>query len=605
MNSSSASASASTTTQSKRPDHNRHDTSDSQVSDHASHVQHRPKPQKHVVGAGGRLHPRTNSSKALPKYHGAATAARPNHPNHPNRRQPSPSPERSPMLPQAQTHRRATSDLKLPKVPYDDDLNALDALDANTVLNSALKKNHSHSSLSTKRNRSHVDIAKRNKSAANIRRSSSHKDVHRLKGPKSQVHFDLGNDGQQEDEWVDASASASPYMSRRSSVNHSSASPAKPPPSKEAVSEDKSRPNTPEDHPLSDEQDEQDDRDDQDEQDEPDERDPSPSREVAEHNSYITSRLLRRTPSHSAPPQMSAETASVPPHAVSPASQTSHGPPSLYGTPKTSTFVGSGPEELTSRFVNGAAVDVGANGETGSYFTPIRAEGSRSESARWPRSLGSLSREHRDPASGEEDDSALAPRTRRVAQRAAPAGQSRTQQKLNLQRASSTIEPAQAGGGVGVVGASPLVGGTDYDNRDPRIGKLLERTGMEYMVVRRYQNPIARSIARLSQLPSVNKNQRIQKPNGVNGAPHSKKLSEGRLAVSQSLVDMARSRPVTPRRSTSIRTPHGASSSFDANEDGPHDRMSGSIYVDGNNDGVAAILRNLWDKNMDLGASQD
>ncbi|KAI1380187.1 hypothetical protein F4677DRAFT_253312 [Hypoxylon crocopeplum] len=544
------------TAQSKRPAISRHD-SDSQVSDHAAHQHQRSKTQKHVVGGGPstRIHARVPSSKALHKHHAASTSKL-------TRRTTSPSPERTPMV--AQSHRRSTSDVKLQHDPSA----------------SNLKKNSSQSSL--KRNRSHAEIVKRPKSSTNIKRSSSHKEVTKLKGAKGQVHFDLGSE--QEDEWVDASASASPYLSRRGSAvssEHSSA--------KASNGQDNSRPQTPHEDPSTREE------------------EPSPDRETAQHNQYLTSRLLQRTPSQSAPPQMSAETVSVRHHSGSPESQTSRGPPSLFGTPKNSApLVGSGQEDLTSRFVNGSGS--GGNGESGSFYPSARTQAQRAEGVRRPQSLSNLHSNYRPSISEDESDSALAPRTRRSVYKAAPAEKSRTQQKLNLQRASSSIEPAQPVGGVGVVGVSPLVGGSGYDNRDPRIGKLLERTGMEYLVVRRYQNPIARSIARLSHLPGANKNQHIPTQNGSNGAANGKRVSAlggpGRLGLSSSLTDKAKSRPSTPRQGASIRA-NGTNSSFDAEDDRLHDRMSGSSYADGEDDGVAAILRNLWDKSMDLSASQD
>ncbi|KAI1141297.1 hypothetical protein F5Y05DRAFT_372001 [Hypoxylon sp. FL0543] len=549
--------SAANATQSKRPPVNRHD-SDSQVSDHASHQHHRSKPPKHVVGGGatGRHHARVPSSKGLHKHHVSSTSKL-------TRRVPSPSPERMPMV--TQSHRRATSDVKLQR----------DSSPPN------LKKNSSQSSL--KRNRSHVEIGKRPKPATNLKRSSSHKEVSKLKGAKGQVHFDLGSD--QEDEWVDASASASPYLSRRGSAVSSEQSAGKAPPSR-----DNSRPQTPHEDPSTRKQ------------------ESSPGRETAQHNQYLTSRLLQRTPSSSAPPQMSTETVSVRHHSGSPESQVSGDPPSLYGTPKNTALVGSGEEELTSRFVNGSGPGSGPNPNSASFYAPSRTPGHRSEGVRRPQSLGDLNKNYRTSISDDESDSALAPRTRRSVYKAAPAEKSRTQQKLNLQRASSSIEPAQPVGGVGVVGASPLVGGTGYDNRDPRIGKLLERTGMEYLVVRRYQNPIARSIARLSQIPGANKSQHIPKQNGSNGSANAKRMSAlggaSRLGLSQSLTERARSRPPTPRQGTSIR-PNGASSSFEGEEERLHDRISGSSYADGEDDGVAAVLRNLWDKSMDLSASQD
>ncbi|KAI1118615.1 hypothetical protein F5Y14DRAFT_446977 [Nemania sp. NC0429] len=582
--------------QSRRPPFNRRDTgsgSDSQVSQQQQQhqqqqhqqqqqqQQHRAKHQKRVVGGGaGRVHARVPSSKALQRSHSQSTAKL-------RSRASSPEPERPP--PFAATHRRTTSDLKLTAVAPTSPTTAQPHSNATP---STLKKNTSQSNLASKRNRSHVEISKRSKSAANIKRSSSHKDVQKLKGTKNQVHFDLGNDddddGENEDEWVDASASASPYLSRRGSVVSGAQSPAKPP----SPTDGGSRPqplDTSPDHSS-------------------DHRNRSPTRQIAQRNSYITSRLLQRTPSHGAPPQMSTETVSVPPPSSSPTSQASRGPPSLYGTPKTSTLGASGQEDVVSRFVNGSGPSSGGNGESGSYFIAAHAPVHRNEGAfRRPQSLTNLNQTSRDSAS-EEDESALAPRSRRVVHRAAPASQSRTQQKLNLQRASSSMEPAQTGPGVGVVGASLLVGSTDYDHRDPRIGRLLERTGMEYLVVRRYQNPIARSIARLSHLSGANKNQRIPKKNGTNGTAHgtgSLDIDGGRkLGLSQSLTNMVRSRPVTPRTSTSIRT-MGPRSSYSGDEERLHDRVSGSSYVDGNDDGLTALLRNLWDKSTDLGASQD
>ncbi|KAI1457042.1 hypothetical protein F4805DRAFT_205105 [Annulohypoxylon moriforme] len=534
--------SAANAAQSKRPAVNRHD-SDSQVSDHASHQQHhRTKPQKHVVGGGatGRFHARVPSSKGLHKNHAAASTSKL------TRKPTSPSPERTPMTAQAQSHRRNTSDVKLQRDPS----------------SSTLKNNSSQSSL--KRNRSHAEIGKRPKSATNLKRSSSHKEVSKLKGAKGQVHFDLGSD--QEDEWVDASASASPYLSRRGS-----ATPHEEPPARKQES------------PL--------------------------DRETAQHNQYLTSRLLQRTPSSSAPPQMSAETVSVRHNSGSPESQASRGPPSLFGTPKNAAIVGSGGEELTSRFVNGGSgPGSGPTAESGSFYASARAQNQRSDAIRRPQSLGNMNQNYRASISDDESDSALAPRTRKSIYKAAPAEKSRTQQKLNLQRASSSIEPTQPVSGVGVVGVSPLVGGSGYDNRDPRIGKLLERTGMEYLVVRRYQNPIARSIARLSKLPGANKSQHIPNQNGTNGTANGKRTSAlggtGRLDLGQNYTtDKAKSRPTTPRQGTSIRA-NGTNSSFDGEEERLHDRISGSSF-DGADDGVAAILRNLWDKSMDLSASQD
>ncbi|KAF7535118.1 hypothetical protein G7054_g5664 [Neopestalotiopsis clavispora] len=570
--------------QSKRPPLNHHVShdSDSQVSDHASQTAHH-RPKKHHVVGGGRLSSRVPSSKALHKSHHAASNAKLNNYNnnnnhHQNRNQQqlplSPEqPERPPMLSAA--HRRTTSDVRLTR----------DSSSSN------LKKNASHTSL--KRNKSHVEVGKKSKSTANIKRVSSHKDVtkdtNKYKGTKGNVHFDLGTDGQ-DDEWVDASASASPYLSRRGSVVSSGQGSAKP------HDEDTSRPQSQSQsqpaHPAT--------------NDAPSTQD-TPDRERVQHKEYLTSRLLQRTPSHGAPPKMSSETAQVPPRPISPKSPGSHTSSTPYDSPKVAdASIGTSGDELTSRFVSGPAS--GYNPDSGSFFTPSNTI----TRVKRPQSLNNLHEERRsstaDDNDEDDDESALAPRARRRSGvKAAPADTSRTQQKLNLQRASSSMEPAPAGSaGMGAVGASPLLGGAAYDNRDPRIGKLIERTGQEYLVVRRFQNPVARSITRLQQLPGANKQLHIPKQNGTNGSVHSKKVSEASTARhghSSSLVDTQRSRPVTPKRNTSVRL-NGANSSYET--EGIRGGLSGSSYVDGDDDdGVAALLRNLWDKNMDLSASQD
>ncbi|KAH8159280.1 hypothetical protein CIB48_g8960 [Xylaria polymorpha] len=555
-----------TATQSKRPPYARRATD-------GNDAHHRPKHQKRVgVGGGpGRFHARVASSKALHNNNNTTTTN--NNKNHPQAvaklrsRASSPEPERPSLV--ANTQRRTTSDLRLAAIALDP---LPDPDSHHSSGNPGLKKNPSQSNLVSKRNRSHVEVAKRSKSAANIKRSSSHKDVQKLKGAKNQVHFDLGNDDNDddgyEDEWVDASASASPYLSRRGSVVSGGQSPAKPP----SPTGDGSPAQTP---PIA-------------ARHSFDPHNTSPTRQRVQHNNYITSRLLQRTPSHGAPP------------------------PNVYRDHLCTSALWLTPLPGEPWFVEPlwhTQDSSGGHGESDAYFAASHAPVRRNEGGfRRPQSLGNLNQASRDSAS-EEEDSALAPRSRTTRSRAAPASQSRVQQKLNLQRASSTIEPAQAGPGVGVVGASLLVGNTDYEHRDPRISRLLERAGMEYLVVRRYQNPIARSIARLSHLPGANKNRQIIKSNGTNGATNGKTSLDldraGRLGLSKSLTQMALSRPTTPHRSTSIRTAGARSSYTAADDERLHDRTSGSSYVDENDDGLAALLRNLWDKNTDLGASQD
>ncbi|TDZ25163.1 hypothetical protein Cob_v001971 [Colletotrichum orbiculare MAFF 240422] len=252
---------SSSASQSKRPSLH-HQESDSTNSDQAGrehHHQQRTKPQKHLVGAG-RLHARVPSSKALHKHHGS-TASKLNH-----RRIASPSPERKPTS--ITGHRRVQSEAKLSRD------------------NSSTNLSKNASSASLRRNKSHGEVNKKSKSADKLKRTNSNPAVNKVKPQKSQVHFDLGNDGQ-EDEWVDASASASPYLSRRGSLASAQSS-AK----HDDSSANNSRTETPTVQPSP-------------------PAAATPDRETLQHKAYLTSRLLQRTPSHGAPPKMTADTVSV------------------------------------------------------------------------------------------------------------------------------------------------------------------------------------------------------------------------------------------------------------------------------------------------------
>ncbi|KXH46777.1 hypothetical protein CSIM01_06842 [Colletotrichum simmondsii] len=610
--------------QSRRPPLN-HQESDSTNSDQAHrdhHHQHRSKSQKHVVG-GGRLHARVPSSKALHKHHGSTASKLSNH-----RRQASPSPDRNRAS--AAGHRRVQSEAKLSR----------DSSSAN------LSKTASATSL--RRNKSHGEVNKpaKIKSVEKLKRTSSNPAVNKVKSQKSQVHFDLGNDGQ-DDEWVDASTSASPYLSRRGSLASTQAS-AKPDDGSSSAnnsasnsagnSANNSRAETPaaQSSPLV---------------------PATPDRETVQHKAYLTSRLLQRTPSHGAPPKMTADTVSVSRRGHS-SSPDSIGRGSTLGdSHNVSTLPGSAGDELISRFVNAGSSGAAREGSFYQLPTPgpasLRSEENPSRGR--PQSSGSGRQgRHRDlPLSDDEDGdsaletrktrettdgTALAPRSER--RFAPPAEKSRTQQKLNLQRASSVIEPGQAvGGGVGAVGASPLVGigGPGYDggaSRDPRVAKQLERTGMEYLSVRRFQNPVVRSLDRLAQVNRANKTQRIPRNGTVNGngkaasvrggvtpgGQHMRNssLNEAALAAASGGTGNGTGstrRPVTPR-AYSIQT-NGAGSSYEADGDDHQSSralhegngvqgLSGSSLVGGEEDeGITAILRNLWEKNPDLSASQE
>ncbi|KAK0641194.1 hypothetical protein B0T16DRAFT_336339 [Cercophora newfieldiana] len=644
------------TSQSKtRPAFNRIESSDQTQQSHQQH--HRAKGTKHVVGGiGSRLHARVPSSKALQKHHAAASTTKLN-----RRRSLSPDHADTAGPPLTSGHRRATSDLKL-------------SGDAPT--SSHIRKNSSHTSL--KRNRSQVDVGKKTKSATNLKRTLSNPAVQKLRSNGgSKVHFNLGDDQDefdpddeenQDDEWVDASTSASPLLSRRGSTATGA---------EQQTADDGAKTTTTGDaldrnhlgsfggaQSLS----------------------QSGGRALASHNQYLTSRILQRTPSHGAPPKMSVENVSAltgPSRQDSPDSGLGHDTSTLSGTPRNGNQVrpGSSGQELTSRFVGNNSQEPGSEIPVDSFLAAAAHHGGISRAAangkaeangvRRPKSTGNLSMARgrngnnvhglgiaaaaaaaaaaEDTLTDEEDVDggvlSVEPRSRRNRGYVVPTDMSRTQQKLNLQRASSSLETAHPhpamGMGLGVpVAAGPLVGASGYDTRDPRLSRILERTGTEYLVVRRYQNPIARSLARLAQLPGMDKIRPIPRTGTGNttrpSTAHSKRGSElggGRPgpglvirererepSVATLIGGQAARRPMTPRSafaSSRRLTNHSVSSSLDTDEEGrgmQHERqsqsqahrLSGSSLVNGEDDaGTLAILRNMWDKNMDLSASQE
>lgn len=413
----------------------------------------------------------------------------------------------------------------------------------------SLKKNSSHVSL--KRNRSTADIPKRPK-------SSQGQD----KRPTS-VHFEIGDQDQDQDEaWEEASNSASPALSRAVSSGKASAntsepqSPARSPPrvQKTAVI-------------------------------------PSEERNVARGPTAdakaITERLLQRTPSYNTT-KMSLATAT-------PDTSTHHGPESPEksqssvpnGTPK----IGSN-AEVVSRFVGGSGTP-----SENSPFLPNRRTDTTprqgNDEVKRAQSMGNLTGADSDRE--DEEESALAPRSRKSStSHYVPPQTSRTQQKLWLQRASSNMEPQQMAPGLTSLHSGSSLVGAGIDGRDPRIKLQLEKTGLEYLVVRRYQDPVGKALKRLSQLPGAEKNRRIPPQSAKKGESG----SAGRHGhgLSQSL-NQNRMKDQTPPANG------GAGSSY-GDQSGNSDDASMSGRADGD-DGVGAILRSMWEKSFELSASAD
>jgi hypothetical protein len=400
-----------------------------------------------------------------------------------------------------------------------------------------LKKNISQSSL--KRNRSAADVTKR------IKESQS-KD----KG----VHFEIG-DTEQED-WEEASSTASPALSRPASAK-ASASNSEP---QSPVRSHASFRNQPPDG----------------------ENDKQSARHTAD-GKIIAERLLQRTPSYNTT-KMSLATATPMGHSPDSISK-SQDSITLSGTPKNKDGV------VSSRFV-------GAPGTPSSQYFPDHKNGShdppKGDDIKRVQSMGNLVRQDSIiDDDDEEEESALAPRSRKssTSHPYIPSQQSRTQQKLWLQRASSHIEPQPGvalNGIHGGLGGSSLVWG-GYDGRDPRIKIQLERTGLEYLVVRRHQDPVGKALQRLDQLTAPDKKRRIPEHSGKKGDG----TGVGRHGLSQSLKERERNKGSTPVGSVPRSSFEGAGS-----HDGIEERGDGD-------EGVGALLRTLWEKGFDLSASAD
>ena len=372
-------------------------------------------------------------------------------------------------------------------------------------------------------------------------------------GPEGDRNGNGDEDDDDEDEWVDDSATASPYPR----------TPREPPPPR--------HPRTAALSPV------------------PSGGTPSVSsadRDIAQHKEYLTSRLLRRIPSQNAAPTVSAAMASAPrSHRNSPdtISQDST-------APATPNVVSGGEEEegLTSRFLTRPESTFGRDGSFYTHDPALTAGRSLDDAAalRRPRSMTELSREdsaRRDASAGESSEG----RSRR---RGFPAEISRTQQKLNLQRASSVIEPQPPAAAPSMIGSTatlvgmPTPGYDGVSGRDPRLSRVMEKTGMEYRVVRRYQNPLLRSVSRLEDVPGWAGQRVVPRPGHARNSSLPPLRDEG-------------SRPSTPLRAQTSRG-------------GPRELLgregiNGDGARRGNGDGgVAAALRNLWEKPLDLSASQ-
>lgn len=448
----------------------------------------------------------------------------------------------------------------------------LKKLGKNSSSTTSLPKSGSHVSL--KRNRLSADHLKQDKGKAI---HEGHK-----KRPAS-VHFEIGD---QDDAWEEASSSASPALSR--SASRSAQSSAKP-------SANNSEPQSPAQSPTS-------------RSKEPpagnitDDKLGETGLKNTADAKVITQRLLQRIPSHSTT-QMTLDTVQRTGSSPSGAELGKSHNSTLNSAPKDGSK-----EEVVSRFVGGS----GTPSENSPFLqlrkTPKVSTGGSSESkqeaVKRTKSDGNLSRDNtatstktRAAPEPEEEESALAPRSRKSSTGAGPNAynpylDSRTQQKLWLQRASSNIEPQQLTPGATISGA-----GLDGVSRDPRTKIQLERTGLEYLVVRRHQDPVGAGLKRLVMLPGAERIRRIPLVRQQNGNAGGKKgdAAAGRFGLSGSVKE-GRGQPKDKGAGGGIET--AGRTSFEGNLDEGSDGRPNGEDAD-----VGSLLRSLWEKSCDLSAS--
>ncbi|KAF1981989.1 hypothetical protein K402DRAFT_408010 [Aulographum hederae CBS 113979] len=377
----------------------------------------------------------------------------------------------------------------------------------------ALRKNHSSGQLA--RNPSHKNIVKTSKQeppAMKRQRSNPKKSEGSPphKPQQSHVRFDVGEDeGREEEDWTEAShsQSQSPATTRTNTRQNSVAENL----DKhgqgthfDGTSESRQRPppgSTPSTSNHNHKEEEQHNR--------------ESAYRINGSSSYqssrppdadiITSRLLQRNP-HTSQPKVSAVSATATPDARNPRSLANSQGSTLGDTPG---------RDVVSRFINGDSAS--GTPQDGSFLPqgdeskqrdgdgdPMKRNQSLPNFANKAASNFFHSRTMSQRSSGGNPSSSVFA--------GGPANTSRTQQKMDLQRASSNIEPQKL-----IPAILPRTGGPQILNAeinyasssieggriDPRLQRQFDQAALEYKVVRRFRNPVADSISRIHAVPGT------------------------------------------------------------------------------------------------------
>lgn len=431
-------------------------------------------------------------------------------------------------------------------------------------------------------------------------RLKSHKTKQSQKAPPP-VKFSIGSDGH-DDEWTEESNSQSPETTRRSSV-----APSEEPRARRRSSSPPPAPSPPPDtsHPLSSAR-------------PPPQSPPQDIPRLADRSSFhyrsrildadaITSRLLQRHPPHMLPPRLSSISATATP--------TGGHSPRSFGHSHVSTLNGtpSMPHDGVSRFITGSSNSGGtsadnSHGTCKTLSTSSPPNGSLDASKR-AKSTSHITSSRPDEEVDEDDDEprALPPRSRQHSTHGVfnASQSSRTQQKLNLQRASSNMEPPQPGPAPvalsQAVNGAVLPGPSGQAPEATRLAKQYEQACMEYAVVRRYKNPVGDALGRLDQVPGakdvMERRIQIERPRTRPGEKRDAG-DKGKMGLSQSLREDRR-----PKGNGRIdgRVRFDTGSKDDSGIGGHHDSTEDD---DGDGDGsTEQLVRRMWESRID--ASSD
>jgi len=483
--------------------------------------------------------------------------------------------------PQAQYTKRNSSHLSLPR----------------TGSKVSLKKNSSVVSL--QRNGSLTQLEK----SVNRKPASQELGLQPRKGNQGHktvsVKFSVGSEGQDE-EWTEDSTSQSPETTRTSSIAQiqdqqpEQQSPAPAPVKAPGISQPflaQSPPQSPP-QPIR----------------RPLDRSTSHRSRILDADA-ITSRLLQRHPPHMVPPKVSSVAATATPTG-------SHSPRS-FGHSQGSTLNGTPgmPHDGVSRFISGGGSSGGTSGENSHVASKVLSTSSppngsldTSKRAKSTSHIASKAQVAEDEDDNDDDEPRpLGPRSRQHSTNSAfnTSQSSRTQQKLNLQRASSNMDPPQPhlpppSLTQGVNGTS-LSGQNSQISEATRLAKQYEQACLEYAVVRRYRNPLGEALGRLEHVPGVKemRERRIQLERPKSRAGERISVGgDGKMGLSQSLRDDRRLKG-NGRGEGRVRFEIG---SKDDSGIGGHDDSNDDDDNDDDGDGeegVDQLVRRIWDSRID------